>query len=233
MDELLAIRGLSARYGQVEVLRDVSLGVGPGEVVGVVGPNGAGKTTLLRSLSGLVRGADGSARLAGAELMGLRPHRVARAGFAHVPEGCGTIATLTVEENLLLGGVRLSARDAGRRVAEMYEVFPVLGRLRHNRAGLLSGGEQQMLAVARGLMTRPLVLALDEPSMGLAPVIIKDLIEMLRSALASGVAILLIEQNSALAAELASRLYVLVRGTIRAQTDGGALPAGLMDAYTT
>jgi branched-chain amino acid transport system ATP-binding protein len=133
---------------------------------------------------------------------------------------------LTVEENLLLG-----AQGRTHRLYEMYEAFPVLGRLRDNRAGLLSGGEQQMLVVARGLMGEPKLLAIDEPSMGLAPIMIRDLIETLRTAVATGVAVLLVEQNTALAAELADRVYVLVRGTVRAERPGGELPTDLLADY--
>jgi branched-chain amino acid transport system ATP-binding protein len=226
MSDVLVVEGLNARYGQVHVLDDVALSVRAGEVVAVVGPNGAGKTTLLRTLSGLVRERSGSVRLNGAEIGGLRPHRIARAGLAHVPEGRGTLATLTVEENLLLG-----AQGRTHRLYEMYEAFPVLGRLRDNRAGLLSGGEQQMLVVARGLMGEPKLLAIDEPSMGLAPIMIRDLIETLRTAVATGVAVLLVEQNTALAAELADRVYVLVRGTVRAERPGGELPTDLLADY--
>jgi branched-chain amino acid transport system ATP-binding protein len=231
VSDVLVVDGLNARYGQVHVLDDVGLSVRAGEVVAVVGPNGAGKTTLLRSLSGLVRQRSGSVRLNGVEIGSLRPHKIARAGLAHVPEGRGTLASLTVEENLLLGATGRSPRQAAARAEEMYDAFPVLGRLRGNRAGLLSGGEQQMLVVARGLMGEPKLLAIDEPSMGLAPIMIRGLIEMLRTAVATGVAVLLVEQNTALAAELADRVYVLVRGTVRAERAGGELPKDLLAEY--
>jgi branched-chain amino acid transport system ATP-binding protein len=231
VSDVLVVEGLNARYGQVHVLDDVALDVRAGEVVAVVGPNGAGKTTLLRTLSGLVRERSGSVRLDGTEIGALRPHRIARAGLAHVPEGRGTLASLTVEENLLLGAQGRSPKQAAARAATMYDAFPVLGRLRANRAGLLSGGEQQMLVVARGLMGEPKLLAIDEPSMGLAPIMIRELIEMLRTAVATGVAVLLVEQNTALAAELADRVYVLVRGTVRAERAGGDLPADLLADY--
>ncbi len=231
--DVLVVEGLGARYGQVGVLDDVSLHARAGEVVAVIGPNGAGKTTLLRTISGLVKERTGSARLDGRELIRLAPHKVARAGFAHVPEGRGTLSSLTVEENLLIGAAGASSRDAAARMREMFDVFPILEELRRNRAGLLSGGEQQMLVIARGLMTNPRVLAIDEPSMGLAPIMIRELMGMLRAAVATGVAVLLVEQNSALAAELADRVYILVRGAIRAEVAGGDLPPDLMESYIT
>jgi branched-chain amino acid transport system ATP-binding protein len=159
-------------------------------------------------------------------------YQVARNGFAHVPEGRGTIASLTVEDNLLVAASRKwSNHEARERVATMFEMFPLLQGLRGREAGLLSGGEQQILAVARGLMADPVVLAIDEPSMGLAPVMINNVMHMLRTALGTGVAILLVEQNAALAAQLADRIYVLVRGTVRAESDAASL--AVSDLLTT
>jgi branched-chain amino acid transport system ATP-binding protein len=190
----------------------------------VVGPNGAGKTTLLRSISGLVRQRTGSIRIGDREAIRMRPHQVARAGFAHVPEGRGTIASMTVEENLLVAAKRSwSGRETAQRVDRMFEVFPLLQSLRPRQAGLLSGGEQQILAIARGLMSDPVILAIDEPSMGLAPVMINNVLHMLRAAVGTGVAILLIEQNAALAAQLADRIYVLVRGQVREEGEASSL----------
>ena len=213
------------------MLDDVALSVRAGEVVAVVGPNGAGKTTLLRTLSGLVRERSGSVRLNGTEIGALRPHRIARAGLAHVPEGRGTLGLADGRGEPAARRAGPLAQAGGRARGEMYDAFPVLGRLRANRAGLLSGGEQQMLVVARGLMGEPKLLAIDEPSMGLAPIMIRDLIEMLRTAVATGVAVLLVEQNTALAAELADRVYVLVRGTVAPSAPGGELPTDLLADY--
>ena len=221
---VLRIDDLTVRYGEVPALRGVSMRVDAGEVVAVVGPNGAGKTTLLRSISGMVRRRQGSVMLGERQLMGMRPYQVARAGFAHVPEGRGTIATLTVEENLLAGGPQgRSTRDNRTKMEELFTVFPLLAGLRARGAGLLSGGEQQLLAIARGLMAEPVVLAIDEPSMGLAPVVTQHVLTMLRTAVGTGVSILLVEQNAALAAQLADRIYVLVRGEVRAEGTAGTM----------
>lgn len=221
---VLEVANLTARYGEVVALDAISMAVRPGEVVAIVGPNGAGKTTLLRCISGLVHERQGSIRIKGNEVIGMSAYQVARIGFAHVPEGRGTIASLTVEDNLLVAASRKwSNREARVRVATMFEMFPLLEGLRGREAGLLSGGEQQILAVARGLMADPVVLAIDEPSMGLAPVMINNVMQMLRTALGTGVAILLVEQNAALAAQLADRIYVLVRGTVRAESDAASL----------
>jgi branched-chain amino acid transport system ATP-binding protein len=228
---LLAITDLTVRYGHAVALDGVGITVGAGEVVAVIGPNGAGKTTLLRTMSGLVSPRGGSIRLDSRELVGTAPYKIARLGLAHVPEGRGTLSSLTVEENLRLGGRGLPAGEVRSRVEQMYDVFPVLGRLRTRRGGLLSGGEQQMLVVARGLMPKPKLLAIDEPSMGLAPIMILELVQMLRTAASTGVAIMLVEQNSALAAQLADRVYVLVRGTVRAETDRGNLPTDLLEEF--
>jgi branched-chain amino acid transport system ATP-binding protein len=227
----LAVDNLTVWYGHVLALDGVSLHVRQGEVVGVIGPNGAGKTTLLRAISGLSPARSGSAELGGRQLLGLPPYKVARAGFSHVPEGRGTIAPLTVAENLRLGGSALSSAAARRRMTELFDVFPALARLKDRRAGLLSGGEQQMLVIARGLMTGPSVLAIDEPSMGLAPAVVRGVVGVLRTAAATGVAIVLVEQNSALAAQIADRVYVLVRGTVRAETARGDLPTDLLEEY--
>jgi branched-chain amino acid transport system ATP-binding protein len=228
---LLSVDHLTVWYGHVQALDDVSIRAERGEVVGVIGPNGAGKTTLLRTLSGLTPARSGSAELDGKQLLGTAPYKVARLGFAHVPEGRGTIAPLTVAENLRLGGSALSAARARERMAELYEAFPALARLKDRRAGLLSGGEQQMMVIARGLMMSPSVLAIDEPSMGLAPTVVRGLMGVLRVAASSGVAIVLVEQNSALAAQIADRIYVLVRGTVRSETASGELPVDLLEEY--
>jgi branched-chain amino acid transport system ATP-binding protein len=221
---VLEVTDLVARYGQVAALSGVSLTVRPGEAVAVVGPNGAGKTTLLRSISGMVRQREGSIRIRERETIRMRPYQVARAGFAHVPEGRGTISSLTVEDNLQVAASRSwSNRETLQRIDTMFEVFPLLQGLRGRQAGLLSGGEQQILAIARGLMSDPVILAIDEPSMGLAPVMINNVLHMLRAAVGTGVAILLIEQNAALAAQLADRIYVLVRGKVREEGEASSL----------
>ena len=228
---LLTVSDLTVWYWHVLALDGVSMDVRQGEVVGVVGPNGAGKTTLLRAISGLAPVRSGSAELRGRQLIGMPPYKVARAGFAHVPEGRGTLAPLTVTENLSLGGSALPSAASRKRIAELFDVFPALARLKDRRAGLLSGGEQQLLVIARGLMATPSVLAIDEPSMGLAPAVVRGVMGALRTAASTGVAIVLVEQNSALAAQLADRVYVLVRGTVRAETARGDVPTDLLEEY--
>jgi branched-chain amino acid transport system ATP-binding protein len=216
----LVVDHLRAAYGKATVFEDVSFTLGRGEVIAIIGPNGTGKTTLLRALSGLVRDRFGLASLDGQDLLSLKPHQIARTGFAHVPEGRGTLSSLSVEENLRLGASSMRRAEVQTQLDSMYATFPVLKRLRHQMAGLLSGGEQQMMAVARGLMSRPKVLAIDEPSMGLAPVVIKDLVAMLHSATRTGVSVLLVEQNTALASQLAERVYVLANGRLSEHKSG-------------
>jgi branched-chain amino acid transport system ATP-binding protein len=231
-NDVLVIDDLHVSYGSVIALAGVSLHIAPGEAVAVVGPNGSGKTTLLRTLSGLVKPRSGTAVLDGRTLFGRPAYKVARMGFAHVPEGRGTIGSMSVEENLLLGAPRSMSRSrATSRAEELFESFPALGRYRRRGAGLLSGGEQQMLVTARGLMSEPKVLAIDEPSMGLAPIIVGTLVEMLHAVVAQGVSVLLVEQNTALAAEVATRSYVLVRGRVEAEGSASELPTDMIATY--
>ena len=213
MPPLLELQDVSARYGQVQALYGVSLAVDEGEIVAVLGANGAGKTTTLRAVSGTVR-RDGAIRFAGKPLGRSGPEAVARLGIAHVPEGRGTFSELSVWENLRLGGYtrRESLKDDFVRVLEY---FPWLEERRHQQAGTLSGGEQQMLALARAFMQRPRLLLLDEPSLGLAPLlvteifrIIKDLNEM------TGLTVLVVEQNAHIALQLAKTAYVLEVGRV-------------------
>ena len=229
---LLEVSDLTASYGGVTALDNVSMHVGRGEVVAVVGPNGAGKTTLLRSVSGLVGQRRGRIALAGQDIIKWPSYRIARAGFAHVPEGRGMIPSMTVDENLLVAGKHDErARAVRERADRLFGTFPLLDRLRHRRAGLLSGGEQQVLAIARGLMSEPSVLAIDEPSMGLAPVVIRDVLGMLRAATSTGTSVLLVEQNVALAGEIANRMYILSQGRIRGEGKPDELPPDLLNTY--
>ena len=209
----LVVSDLVAGYGGAQVLHGVSLSVGEGEICAILGPNGAGKTTLLRALSGVVKGR-GSVRLDGSELLGRSPDTLARQGVAHVPEGRGTFMPLTVEENLRLGAY---TRKAGVE-ADLERVctyFPALRPRLRQVAGSLSGGEQQMLAIARALMSNPKLLLLDEPSLGLAPIVVRQLFDVLARVCAErAVSMVVVEQNAALALGMAQRGYVLEAGEI-------------------
>jgi branched-chain amino acid transport system ATP-binding protein len=212
---LLEVDELEAGYGPVVVLRGLSFAVDEGKVAAILGPNGSGKTTTLRAVSGVVR-PRGAVRFDGTAISGKAPERIARMGIAHVPEGRGTFGALTVDDNLRVGAYRRRDRDGIRRDAERcFSYFPRLEERRGEKAGNLSGGEQQMLAVARALMLRPRMLLLDEPSLGLAPVLTRELFKILgRIASEEGTTVLLVEQNAALALELADHAYVLEAGTI-------------------
>jgi branched-chain amino acid transport system ATP-binding protein len=210
---LLKIDKLHVRYGQNEVLHGIDLSVGEGEIVAILGANGAGKSTTLMTISGLVRPYRGTIVLDGADLHRLPAHAVVGRGVAQVPEGRRVFTTLTVAENLDLGA--FTSRDRERdaeAVAGVYRLFPVLSERRAQLAGTLSGGEQQMLAIGRALMSRPRLLLLDEPSLGLAPLIVKAILETLREINRSGVTIILVEQNARAALKLAHRGYVMELG---------------------
>lgn len=210
----LALHAVSAGYGAVQVLREVSLEAGPGEIVAVLGANGAGKTTLLRAISGTVR-SSGRIEMTGSLLTGRSPERIVAMGVAHVPQGRGTFPRLSVEENLQVGGIRRRDRDVRADISRWYQVFPRLGERRGQQAGSLSGGEQQMLAVARAMMSRPKALLLDEPSLGLAPNVTYQVVQQLAEINAADrTTMILVEQNARLALSIAHRAYVLEAGTI-------------------
>lgn len=234
MSAALEVEDLVAGYGgKVDVLHGISVEVARGEAVAILGANGAGKTTLLRVISGLLP-ARGSVRLAGTELLGLAPHRIARSGLAHVPEGRRILVRQTVAENLRLGAMGSDRREA--RLAELLDVFPVLREKLDQRAGELSGGQQQMLAIARGLMSSPALVMLDEPSLGLSPKLVDEvsaLLHGLRSEL--GLTLLLVEQNAAVAAEVADRAYVLRRGEVALEQHAAELIGSedVLSAYLT
>jgi branched-chain amino acid transport system ATP-binding protein len=213
MGSLLALRDVDARYGQVQALRSLSLTVDEGEIVAILGANGAGKTTTLRAISNTVS-RTGSLEFAGRSLGRKGPEATARLGIAHVPEGRGTFAELTVSENLRLGAYvrRGSLRDDFQRV---FEYFPWLERRGAQEAGTLSGGEQQMLAIARALMQRPKLLLLDEPSLGLAPLVVAEVFRIVKELnQREGAAVLLVEQNARISLATASRAYVLEIGSV-------------------
>ena len=211
---LLVVEDVKAAYGQVRVLHGISLEVREGEVVVVLGANGAGKTTTMRAICGLVDTA-GSITLDGTQLVGKKSADVARLGVAHVPQGRGTFADLSVEENLQVGAFVRKDKEIRSDIDRWYDVFPVLGERRQQMAGTLSGGEQQMLAVARALMGRPRLLLLDEPSLGLAPMIVQSVFRNLQSIQAEfGTTMLVVEQNANLALGIADRGYVIEAGQI-------------------
>jgi branched-chain amino acid transport system ATP-binding protein len=214
---MLDVEHIRVSYGAAPALTDVSLAVGVGETVCVVGPNGAGKTTLINAIAGLHRIDAGAMRLDGRDLSRLPAHRYCEQGIAIVPEGRRLFTGMSVRENLELGAYRRAARTRRARSLErVCALFPVLAARLAARAGALSGGQQQMLAIGRALMAEPRLLLLDEPSLGLAPLIVSALFETIRTIAASGVTMLLVEQNVALALEVASRAYVLEEGRIAA-----------------
>jgi branched-chain amino acid transport system ATP-binding protein len=212
---LLALEKLQVSYGGIRAVKGIDLEVQPGEVVCLIGANGAGKTTTLKAITGLVRSAAGSIVYDGQPIQGLRVHQIARRGLAMVPEGRGIFAQLTIDENLAMGAYARSDRAAlPHDVERAFTLFPRLKERRGQVAGTLSGGEQQMLAMARALMSRPRLLLLDEPSMGLAPLMVEKVFEVVRAIAAEGVTLLLVEQNARLALQSSHRGYVLEGGTI-------------------
>jgi branched-chain amino acid transport system ATP-binding protein len=212
---VLSVEGLDVSYGPVRALRGVDLRVDAGEIVGVVGPNGAGKSTLLRAIAGAVRASAGSIVFEGRSVAGLSPDAIVRRGISLVPEGRRIFATLTVGENLRVAlAPRRDRAAAADDVEHVLELFPVLRAYLRSSAGKLSGGEQQQLAIARALLGRPRLLLVDEPSLGLAPIIVDRVFDLLAELKAAGVTILLVEQNAAQALAIADRMYVLRTGRI-------------------
>ena len=215
---LLELRDVAGGYGPVRVLHDIDLSVEEGQVAVVLGANGAGKTTTLRAISGLLEVVSGDIRFAGTSLVGRPPEAIARLGIAHVPQGRGTFADLTVEDNLRIGAINRRDRDVERDLRHWLEVFPRLGERRDQEAGSMSGGEQQMLALARAMMARPKLLLLDEPSLGLAPLVTRELFDRLAELnREEGLTILVVEQNANLALEIGHWGYVLETGRIAVQ----------------
>ena len=212
---LLSVSNLSVSYGAIEAIRSCSLRVEQGEIVTLIGGNGAGKSTMLRTISGLLTPKQGTIQFEGKEIQGQPPHRIAQNGLVHVPEGRGIFANLTVEENLQLGAYSRSDHAEIRKDRERaLEFFPRVRERLRQAAGTLSGGEQQMVAIARAMLSRPRLLMLDEPSLGLAPQIVQTIFQVIREINNSGTTILLVEQNAAMALNVAHRAYVIEVGSI-------------------
>jgi branched-chain amino acid transport system ATP-binding protein len=212
---LLALEKLQVAYGGIRAVKGVDLTVAPGELVCLIGANGAGKTTTLRAITGLVRAAAGRIVYDGEDIADKRVHEIARRGLALVPEGRGVFPQLTIEENLAMGAyARSDAAAVKADVERAFGLFPRLKERRSQTAGTLSGGEQQMLAIARAMMSRPKLLLLDEPSMGLAPLMVEKIFEVIRAIASEGVTMLLVEQNARLALEVSHRGYVLEGGLV-------------------
>jgi branched-chain amino acid transport system ATP-binding protein len=210
---LLSLEKLQVSYGGIRAVKGIDLHVEPGELVCLIGANGAGKTTTLRAITGLVRPSGGRVVFDGADITGRRVHEIARLGLALVPEGRGVFPQLSIEENLAMGAyARSDAAAVAGDVERAFTLFPRLKERRRQTAGTLSGGEQQMLAISRALMSRPRLLLLDEPSMGLAPLMVEKIFEVVRAIAAEGVTLLLVEQNARLALEVSHRGYVLEGG---------------------
>ncbi|MCC6224667.1 MAG: ABC transporter ATP-binding protein [Thermoleophilia bacterium] len=220
---MLAVERLSARYGSITAVREVSLRVGAGEVVGLIGPNGAGKTTLLSTVAGLLDPAGGRVELEGSDVTGAPPDRMLRSGVALVPERRRLFADLTVEENLLVAGITATGAERRERLSEVVELFPVLGEKWRAQAGYLSGGEAQQLAIARALMSNPRLILMDEPTLGLAPVLVDVVFELIGRLREEGRTLLVVEQNARRLLEAADRAYVLRTGTIVAEGAGAEL----------
>jgi branched-chain amino acid transport system ATP-binding protein len=213
--KLLEVRDLDVRYGHIQALKGISLEVAEGEIVTLLGANGAGKTTLMRTISGLLRPHSGQVLLRGAPIQRSGADAIVRMGISHVPEGRRVFPTLSVAENLSLGAYTRPAAEAAQTLQEVWTMFPRLLERREQLAGTLSGGEQQMLAIGRALMARPKLLLLDEPSLGLAPIIVRDIFRSLRQIRDTGMTLLLVEQNARTALKLADRAYVLETGHVR------------------
>ncbi len=211
-EPLLDVRDLYAGYGDTDVLRGVDLHVEAGEIVAILGSNGVGKSTLNRTISGIVRARAGAIRFDGTDIARETPAAIVRRGLIHVPEGRRIFPNLSVSENLDLGSYRRAAEHRGENRGRVFAIFPRLFERRAQRAGTLSGGEQQMLAIGRGLMAEPKLLILDEPSLGLSPILVEELFALIARIHADGVAVLLVEQNVVQSLEIADRAYILAEG---------------------
>jgi branched-chain amino acid transport system ATP-binding protein len=215
---MLKIEGLSISYGVIPAVNNLNIEVKQGEVVSLIGTNGAGKTTTLRGISGIVKAKEGKILFQGTDLTKIEPHKIVEMGISHVPEGRGVFQDLTVLENLKMGAFIRNDKDGIKKdMEEIFHLFPRLEERKSQLAGTLSGGEQQMLAIGRALMARPKLLLLDEPSMGLAPIIVKEIFHIIKKINKEGTTVLLVEQNANMALSVAHRGYVLETGEIVAQ----------------
>ena len=223
---MLKVEGIHTQYGKIKVLKDVSFEIKPGEIVALIGTNGAGKSTFLKTISGLVRPTQGRITFMDQDIQGIAPEKIVHAGIAHVPEGRHVFARQTVMTNLQIGAfIRKDADEINKDIERYFKIFPILGERRNQPAGTLSGGEQQMLAIARGLMARPRLLLLDEPSMGLAPFLVNEIFRIIGQLHEQGIAIVLVEQNVKKALKITRRAYVMELGKILYHGDSKDLMA--------
>jgi len=222
---MLEVEALHAGYGRIEVLRGIDLDIAQGEIVALLGSNGVGKTTFAAVLSGLIRPWSGAIRFCGRDIAGLAPQRIVDAGLIHVPEGRHVFPNLSVRENLELGSYRRGKADRSRNIERVSAVFPRLRERFEQKAGTLSGGEQQMLAIGRGMMSEPILLVLDEPSIGLSPLLVEEMFDLIERLNKDGLTILLVEQNVLQSMEIAARAFVMENGRIRLT----GKPAKMMD----
>ena len=221
---MLEVKGIDASYGDVEVLHDVSFKVGQGEVVALIGANGAGKSTTLKTISGLLRPTKGDILFEGRSICDVAPHNLIELGIVHVPEGRRLFAGMSIEENLIMGALKGDAKAKREQTKEeVFDLFPRLRERRKQHAGTLSGGEQQMCAIARGLMSLPRLLMFDEPSLGLAPILVKEIFKIIERITSQGTTVLIVEQNVKQTLQIAERAYVLENGRVVMQGTGQEL----------
>lgn len=225
---MLAVDNLFVSYGNIAALHNLSISLDPGSLTTLIGANGAGKTTLLKTISGLMRPKKGEIRFKGCNIVGMEPHKIISLGIAHCPEGRRVLPRQTVYENMKMGAYVRKDDDVESDIEYFFKKFPRLEALRNQRSGLMSGGEQQMLAICRALMSRPQILLLDEPSMGLSPLLVREVFNIIKDIRQSGVTILLVEQNAKMALSIADKGYVLEVGRIIAEDT----PKNLMNSRT-
>ncbi|MGN0663717.1 MAG: ABC transporter ATP-binding protein [Negativibacillus sp.] len=221
---MLKVSDLKVSYGAIQAIKGISLEVNEGEIVSLIGANGAGKTTTLHTITGLTKAQSGSVELEGRNLLATEAHKIVSLGLAHVPEGRHIFSSLTVEENLMMGAyIRKDKERIQQDLSRVYTLFPRLQERREQAAGTLSGGEQQMLAIGRAMMSNPRILLLDEPSMGLSPLLVKEIFHIIKELNQQGMTILLVEQNARMALSISNRAYVLETGKIVMEGEGQEL----------